>query len=118
MLNFLRSQPAKALSVPQVRAAVASGEMLLVDVRERAEVLASGTAEGALHVPLSLITLKADPRGPGFDGRFAGKTVAVFCASGARSGMAVQALQKLGYSAVNLGGFGAWVQAGGPVSRL
>jgi rhodanese-related sulfurtransferase len=32
--------------------------------------------------------------------------------------MAVQALQKLGYQAMNLGGFGAWVQAGGPVTRV
>lgn len=119
MFNFLRSGPAQPkLSVQDAMAKVAAGEMLLVDVRERGELQASGTAKGAIHIPLSLIAMKADPKGPDFDKRFAGKPVAVFCASGARSGMAAQALQKLGYDAVNLGGFGAWVQAGGPVTRI
>lgn len=118
MFNFLRSTPAKPqMTLQDVVAAVASGEVLLVDVRERPELLASGTAKGAIHIPVSLIAMKADPKGPDFDKRFTDKTVAVFCASGGRSGMAVQALQRLGYQAVNLGGFGAWVQAGGPVTR-
>lgn len=116
MFNFLRPKPQMPLK--DVMAKVASGEVLLVDVREKAEVQASGTAKGAIHIPLSLVALKADPKGPGHDKRFKADTpIAVFCASGARSGMAVQALQKLGYEASNLGGFAAWVQAGGPVSR-
>lgn len=119
MFNFLRSAPAQPkMTVQDVIAKVTSGEVLLVDVRERAELQASGTAKGAIHVPVSLIAMKADPKGPDFDKRFKDKTVAVFCASGGRSGMAAQALQKLGYPAVNLGGFGAWVQAGGPVTRV
>lgn len=118
MFNFLHASPAQLqMTVKDATAKVASGEVLLVDVRERAELLASGTAKGAIHIPVSLIAMKADPKGPDFDKRFNGKTVAVYCASGARSGMAVQALQRLGYQAVNLGGFGAWVQAGGPVTR-
>ncbi len=119
MFNFLRSAPSQPqMTLKDVMAKVASGDIVLVDVREKAELLASGTAKGAIHIPVSLIAMKADPKGPDFDKRFKDKTVAVFCASGGRSGMAVQALQRLGYPAVNLGGFGAWVQAGGPVTRV
>ncbi len=119
MFNFLRSAPAQPkLTVAEVATQVASGAVLLVDVREKAELQASGTAKGAIHIPVSLIAMKADPKGPDFDKRFEGKTIAVFCASGGRSGMAAQALEKLGYSAQNLGGFGNWVQGGGAVVRV
>ena len=119
LFNFLRPTPAQPqLTLAEVMAKVTSGEVLLVDVRERAELQASGTAKGAVHIPVSLIAMKADPKGPDFDKRFAGKAVAVFCASGGRSGVAAQALKRLGYDAVNLGGFGTWVQAGGPVTRV
>ena len=118
MFNFLRSKPAQPqMTLQDVMAKVASGETLLVDVRERTEVQASGTAKGAIHIPVSLIVMKADPKGPAFDTRFKDKTVAVFCASGARSGMAAQALQKLGYEAMNLGGFAGLVQGGVAVTR-
>jgi rhodanese-related sulfurtransferase len=120
MFNFLRSSEPKAkMSVQDIIAMVARNEMLLVDVRERAELAQSGTAKGAIHIPVSLIALKADPKAPDRDKRFApDKPVAVFCASGGRSGMAAQTLQRMGYTAYNLGGFGNWVQSGGAVVRL
>lgn len=119
MFNFLRSAPAQPkLSIAEVATQVAGGAVLLVDVRERAELLASGTAKGAIHIPVSLIAMKADSKGPDFDKRFEGKTIAVFCASGGRSGMAAQALETLGYSTQNLGGFSNWVQGGGAVVRV
>ena len=119
MFNFLRSAPAQPkLTISEISGQVAAGTVLLVDVREKAELQASGTAKGAIHIPMSLIAMKADPKGPDFDKRFAGKTIAVFCASGGRSGMAAQALEKLGYSAQNLGGFSNWVQGGGAVVRV
>ena len=119
MFNFLRSAPAQPkLTIAEVAAQVAAGQMLLVDVREKAELQASGTAKGAIHIPVSLIAMKANPQGPDFDKRFEGKAIAVFCASGGRSGMAAQALEKLGYSAQNLGGFGNWVQGGGAVAKV
>ena len=119
MFNFLHPAPAQAkLTMADVATQVAAGQMLLVDVREKAELHASGTAKGAIHIPVALIAMKADPKGPDFDARFAGKTIAVFCASGGRSGMAAQALEKLGYSALNLGGFANWVQGGGAVVRV
>jgi rhodanese-related sulfurtransferase len=120
MFNFLRpGTAAPKLSMADVIAKAKAGEILLIDVREKSELQASGTAQGAAHIPLGLVAMKADPKGPSFDPRFkADKPVAVFCASGGRSGQAASVLQRLGYDAVNLGGFGNWVQAGGPVVRV
>ena len=118
MLNFLKPSPkAPTMTLQDVIAKAASGHILLVDVREKAE-LASGTAKGAIHVPVALVGMKADPKGPGHDKRFAlTQPVAVFCASGGRSAMAAKTLQALGYEAIDLGGFGNWTEAGGPVVK-
>ena len=83
----------------------------VLDVREANEILASGKAAGALHIPLAMVPLHAEAK------IAAGKPVAVYCAVGGRAGMATQALVKLGYDAHNIGGFGDWAAAGGPVSR-
>lgn len=117
MFNFLKSS-APQPSLPQVIEMAARGEVLLLDVREVAELQASGTAKGAVHIPLSLVPLRADPKAPDFDARLAGKPIAVFCAAGARAGQAVQVLERLGHQAWNIGGFGHWAGAGGPVTRI
>ena len=119
MFGFKRPAPSPALPVPDVARRVAAGEMLLIDVRDHGEVAQTGMAKGALHIPLMRLPMMADPRHPDFDARLAGgKPIAVYCASGARSGMAVQVLQKLGYGAAhNLGGLSHWVAGGGAVTR-
>ncbi len=105
-------------TLSDIIAMAARGEVTLLDVRERAELEASGTAQGALHVPLSLLPLRADPKAPDHLAALGGKPIAVFCAAGARAGQAVQLLEGLGYQAWNIGGFGHWAGAGGPVVRL
>ena len=102
-------------SVPQAIDLAKQGRLTLLDVRETGEVSASGTAKGAVHIPLGLLPLKADPRSPDFDKRLAGKPVAVFCAAGARAGRAVALLEQFGHEAVNIGGFGDWCGCGGEV---
>jgi len=104
-------------SVPQAIALAAKGEIVLLDVREAGEIASSGTAKGAVHIPLGLLPLKADPKAPDYDRRLAGKPVAVFCAAGARAGRAVSLLEQFGHEAVNIGGFGDWCGCGGPVQR-
>ena len=99
-------------------AKAAAGELTLLDCREVAEVSASGTAAGAVHIPLALVPLKADPKAPDHDARLdPAKPVAVFCAMGGRAGRAAEVLRDLGYEAHNIGGFGDWCAAGGPVTR-
>lgn len=104
-------------SVPEAIEWAREGRVTLLDVREAGEVSASGTARGAVHIPLGLLPLKADPRSPDYDRRLAGKPVAVFCAAGARAGRAVALLEQFGHEAVNIGGFGDWCGCGGPVQR-
>lgn len=119
MFNFLRPAARVPLpSVPEVAAAVAKGEMVLVDVREIAEIRASGKARGALTIPLATLALKADPQAPDAALR-PGLPLAVYCASGGRSGMAAQLLGRMGYTPVyNLGGLSDWVAGGGQVDRI
>lgn len=94
------------------------GEVIVLDVREVNEVQASGTAKGGLHIPLGLLPLRADPNAPDFDKRLdKNKPIAVFCAVGGRAGRATDFLNQMGYQAHNIGGFGDWTAAGGPVSR-
>lgn len=116
MLSFLRSgQSAARPSPAEVLQQVAAGKMLLIDVREVAEAKASGVAQGARLIPLSLVPVKCDPRQPGCD-LPQGLPVAVYCASGGRSGMAADALSRLGYGpVVNLGGLRDLAAAGCPV---
>lgn len=118
MFGFLR-QTAPALPVQDAIARVAAGDMVLIDVRDHGEVERSGRAKGALHIPLMRLPMMADPRHPDFDKRLSGaKPIALYCASGARSGMAVNILKKLGYHEMhNLGGLHHWVAAGGAVTR-
>lgn len=105
------------LSLTDCITKAAAGDLTLLDVREVGEVQASGQARDALHIPLGLLPLKGDPKAPDFDARLTGKPVAVYCAAGARAGRAVQFLQSVGIDAHNIGGFGDWVAAGGPVQR-
>lgn len=121
MFSFLKSSGARveAISPADAIARVAKGEVTLIDVRELAELRSTGKAKGALHIPLSMIPLKAVPgQADSSLGLSVDKPIVVYCASGGRSGMAGQNLLKMGYKQVfNLGGFGDWASAGGPVSR-
>lgn len=118
MFGFMR-QSSPALPVADAIARVAAGEMILIDVRDHAEIAQTGKARGALHIPLMRLPMMADPRHPDFDQRLAGgKPIALYCASGARSGMAANILQKLGHADThNLGGLQRWAAAGGAIER-
>jgi rhodanese-related sulfurtransferase len=116
MFSIFRSpSPKNVPSVQEIAALVANGQMILIDVREIAEVRSSGKAEGAVVLPLSILPVKADPHQPD-PALKKGIPVVVYCASGARSGRAAQMLTQLGYGPVsNLGGLGDWTSGGGKV---
>jgi rhodanese-related sulfurtransferase len=92
---------------------------LIVDVRDSAELTATGKAAGAVHIPRGSLEFKADPESPGFDKSFAkDKPIILHCASGGRAALAGKLLKDFGYEKVyNLGGFKDWAEAGGKVDK-
>ena len=98
-------------AVPRIDAAEAArmqaAGALVVDVRDAAEVAASGKVKGALAVSRGLIEFKADPDSPMHDPAFRrDRPVILYCASGGRSALAGKVLRDMGFVEVhNLGGF-------------
>jgi rhodanese-related sulfurtransferase len=98
---------------------VGAGELTLVDIRDPNELKMTGHASGAIHIPLTVLRMQADPASPERHPELkADKPVALYCASGARSQMAAQLLMQMGYEEVyNLGGLHHWQMAGGTVTH-
>lgn len=117
MLNFFKSVP--RLTAAEAVARVRAGDLTLIDVRDPGELAATGRAEGALHVPLTVLRMKCDPSSPECLPELStDRPVAVYCASGGRSQMAAQMLTSMGYHEVhNIGGLFDWQAAGGAITR-
>ncbi len=108
-------------AVPRVAPATAaemmkSGEALVLDVRDAAELAQSGKIKGAVHVSRGMLEFRADPESPALHPAFAqDKPVFVYCASGGRAALAGKTLRDLGYTKVyNIGGFQDWAASGLP----
>ena len=103
------------LTPEHVAAELERGSVLLVDLREANERIERGVIPGAVHAPRGMLEFYADPTNddyrPEFDPN--GRTI-LYCAGGARSALAVETLQQLGYTHVAHleGGFTAWTKAG------
>ena len=105
------------ISPEEAKALVGRPDVLFLDVREPAEVAASGKVAGAVAVPRGLVEFRADPASPMHDKAFdRAKTVVTYCASGGRSALVGHTLKEMGYENVrNLGGFKGWLDAGGKI---
>ena len=94
--------------------------VLILDVREPAE-WSAGHVPGALHVPRGMLEAKADLEYAGREPRLADRAqeIVIHCASGARSALAADALQQMGFTNVAsmAGGFVAWSEKGLPVEK-
>lgn len=121
MFGFLKSSgpSVQRMDCCDAMAKVSAGEIALIDVREVAEVKASGKAQGAHHVPLGIIGVKMDPNAPDLPKGITKDTpIACYCAMGGRSQQAATKLLSMGYTQVyNIGGFGDWCAAGGKVVK-
>jgi rhodanese-related sulfurtransferase len=105
------------ISPEEAKGLVGRPDVLFLDVREPAEVAASGKVAGALAVPRGLVEFRADPASPMHDAGFdRAKTIVTYCASGGRSALVGHTLKEMGYDNVrNLGGFKGWLDAGGKI---
>jgi rhodanese-related sulfurtransferase len=106
-------------SVPRLSPAEAAekmqaGDVLIVDVRDSAEVQQTGKIKGAVNVSRGMLEFRADPESQYHNPAFQkDKTILLHCASGGRSALAGKTLQDMGYTAVfNIGGFKDLAEAG------
>ena len=106
------------LTTEQVAQEIASGDVLVVDIREPEERRANGAIAGSVSAPRGMLEFYADPTSAyhkeGFD---PDRRVILHCASGGRSALAVKSLQELGYTNIaHLDkGFNGWKEQGLPV---
>src|SRR5687768_13403184 len=76
------------IAAGEAKALAAQDQVVLLDVRDAAEVKASGKAKGAVAVSRGLLEFRADPASPLHDAAFdRAKTIIVYCASGGRSAL-------------------------------
>ncbi len=108
------------LTPEQVAAEVEGGEAILIDIREDDERLQSGAIPNAVRAPRGMLEFWADPTSAYHREEFdpARRTI-LYCASGGRSALATDTLQKMGYGNVAHldGGIKAWKEGGHPVEE-
>ena len=107
------------IDADDAKALIDDGEAIVIDVREPAEILATGKVPGSINIPLAEFLARADPGSPDHEPALQPeKTVILYCASGKRSLFAGNKLVELGYREVfNLGGLKDWELAGLPVDE-
>lgn len=95
--------------------AALDGESLLVDVREEQERVEHGFIPGDVFAPRGMLEFWADPNSPFHRKEFnPEERVILYCASGGRSALAADTLQRMGYRRVAHldGGLQAWKEDG------
>ena len=96
-------------------------DVVIVDIRDPREIEREGRIPNSFHAPRGMLEFWVDPESPYFKPIFGeDKTFIIQCASGWRSALSTETLQKMGLKPVkNLkGGFTAWKAAGGQVEKL
>jgi len=107
----------ETISVDDAQALVGDPDVVFVDVRETVERQTSGGIKGSVHAPRGFLEIIADPETPmHIDSLASGKRLVLYCGSGGRSALAAKTLMDMGLENVChiAGGYGAWVEAGGP----
>ena len=95
-------------------ARMSDGDVLILDVRDPAELQSGGKLKGAINVPRGMLEFRADPDSPYHNAAFAkDRMVLTYCASGGRAALAGKTLKDLGYERVfNIGSFKELADAG------
>jgi rhodanese-related sulfurtransferase len=109
------------VTAEQAKTMTGRDDVVIVDVRDIRELQRDGKIPGSFHAPRGMLEFWVDPESPYFKPVFGeDKTFIIHCASGWRSLLATQILQRMGLKPVlNLkGGFGAWKEAGGAIEQV
>lgn len=123
--NVKEMMAAANASVPKItpdeaRKMIAESNALIVDVRDSAEVQASGKVKGAVNISRGMLEFRADPDTPYYNEEFrSDRPIILYCASGGRSALGGKILKDMGYKNVlNLGAFKDWVESGGETEQV
>lgn len=108
------------VSPDEARKMVAEQNAVIVDVRDRPELQASGKIPGSVHIPRGMLEFRADSETQYHDQNLSkDRPIILHCASGGRSALSGQTLKHMGYERVyNLGGFKDWVEGGGDIEKV
>ncbi|MEN0086949.1 MAG: rhodanese-like domain-containing protein [Pseudomonadota bacterium] len=89
---------------------------VFLDVRDSGAIAGTGTIEGAVQVPRGMLEFAADENTDFHNAALTkDANIMVVCAAGGQAALAGKTLKDMGYTSVtNIGGFGAWKDAGGP----
>ena len=112
-------EPGFALSCEEAIDLIGSEDVMLVDIREKAECQRHGVILGAIHAPYGTLEENVRPGGMLHELAMAtGKRVIFYCAYGERSVMAVETARDAGLAdACHIqGGLDGWKKANGPTS--
>ncbi len=105
------------LDTDAVESEIATGDVVLVDIRDAHELDTEGRIPGSIHIPRGMLEFRADPSTPYHQEPLdPSRRVILHCASGGRSALAAATLKEMGYERVAHldGGFNAWKDAGKP----
>lgn len=89
---------------------------VFIDVRDSADIAASGTIAGAEKITRGFIEFAADENTPFYNPALK-KDANIFlvCGKGGQAALAGKTLKEMGFQSVtNVGGFADWKEAGGP----
>ncbi len=103
----------------QARDMMKDPKVVVLDVRDAAEVETTGKLKGALAISRGLLEFRADPSSPGHHPALKPEDpVILYCGSGGRAALAGKTLKDLGFKTVyNAGGFKDLAEAGLDVER-
>jgi rhodanese-related sulfurtransferase len=105
------------ISVEEGIARHKAGKSLFIDVRDSADVAASGTIKGAVHIARGMLEFRADETHQMHNPALKKDAdIVLVCGAGGQAALSGKTLKDMGYKNVsNVGGFPAWKDAGGPV---
>jgi len=109
------------ISAEEGRALLRDPKTVFIDVREPNELRAQGKIVSAVHAPRGLLEFNIDRMSPAHNPVFAqDKKFVFYCGTGGRSILAGKTAQDMGLAEVFslAGGFGSWLQAGGPTEPV
>lgn len=96
-----------------------AGKTVFVDVRDSADISASGTIAGAHLIRRGMIEFHADDTHPLHNPALKRDAdIVLVCGAGGQAALSGKTLKEMGYKNVsNVGGFSSWKDAGGPVEE-